>query len=127
MKNWKAWLCVVLIFLAGIAIGMIAGHRMTVSTMQKAARDPAFLRQMIVKRLSCKLDLTDDQRKSIEAIITDSQVSIRDLRSEAEPRFSDILKNAERQIAEVLNAEQQEEFRELLEERRKVWGGASTD
>jgi len=121
MKNWKAWLCVTLIFIAGIVIGVIAGHRMTISTMQKAARDPAFLRQMIVKRLSCKLDLSEDQRKSIEGIITDSQVSIRDLRGEVEPRFADILKNAERQITEVLNAEQQEQFRRMLEERRKLW------
>jgi len=121
MKNPKAWLCVVLIFIAGIVIGMIAGHRMTLSVMQKASRDPAYLRQMIVKRLSCKLDLSEDQRKSIEGIITDSQVSIRDLRGEVEPRFADILKNAERQIAEVLNAEQQEQFRRMLEERRKLW------
>lgn len=114
-------MCVTLIFIAGIVIGVIAGHRMTISTMQKAARDPAFLRQMIVKRLSCKLDLSEDQRKSIEGIITDSQVSIRDLRGEVEPRFADILKNAERQITEVLNAEQQEQFRRMLEERRKLW------
>ena len=121
MKKWKAWLCVIAIFLAGIVIGLIAGHRMTLSFARKAAADPAFMRQVIVKRLSCKLDLTDDQRKSIEGIIADSQVSIRDLRSEVEPRFTDILKNAERQITEVLNAEQQEEFRELLAERRKFW------
>ena len=122
MKKWKAWLCVVGIFLAGVVLGGIIGHRMTVLFAQKAATDPAFMRQAIVKRLSCKLDLTDDQRKSIEGIIADSQVSIRDLRAEVEPRFSDILKNGERQITELLDARQQEKFRKMLAERRKFWG-----
>ena len=123
MKKWKAWLCVIAIFLAGAILGGIVGHRVTLATVQRASREPAFLRQMIVKRLSWKLDLTEDQRKSVEGIIADSQVSIRDLRSEVEPRFTDIVSNAERQIQEVLNADQQEKFRELIAERRKFWKG----
>jgi len=121
MKTWKAWLCVIGIFLAGVVLGGIIGHRMTASFARKAATDPVFMRQVIVKRLTSKLDLTDSQRKQVESIVRDSQVSIHDLRTEVEPRFSDILKNAERQITEVLDARQQEEFRKMIAERRRLW------
>lgn len=121
MKKWKAWVCLIAIFLAGAVLGGIIGHRVTLHVMQRAARDPVYMRQMIVKRLTCKLDLKEDQRKSIESIIADSQVSIRDLRSEVEPRFTEIVKNAENQIQEVLDAKQQQEFRRLIAERRKLW------
>jgi hypothetical protein len=121
MKNWKAWIWVIAIFVSGMILGVIAGHLVTVKKAQEAARDPEVRRQMIVKRLSRKLDLTEDQRKSVDAIVADAQVSIRDLRKEVEPRFSEIIRNSERQITEVLNAEQQEEFRKLMEEKRRLW------
>lgn len=121
MKPWKAWACVIGIFIAGVVLGVVIGHRMTMRFAQKAATDPAFMRQVILKRLTSKLDLTEGQRKQIESIVRDSQVSIHDLRTEVEPRFSDILRNAERQITEVLDARQQEEFRKLIEERHRLW------
>jgi Spy/CpxP family protein refolding chaperone len=121
MKNWKAWFWVVAVFLAGVALGLVGGHLLALKKTREVVRNPEVRRQMIVKRLSRKLDLTDDQRKSIEAIIADAQVSIRDLRQEVQPRFEDVIQNAERQISEVLTAEQQEEFRKFMAERKRLW------
>ena len=121
MNKWKAWLCVIGIFLAGAVVGGIIGHRVTVQLAQKALNEPAFMRRAIVKRLTYKLDLSDDQRKQVEAIVADSQTSIRQLRSEVEPRFDGILKNAEGRIDKILNPEQQAEFKKLLSERRRLW------
>ena len=121
MKNWKAWLWVIAIFLAGALFGAVATTLATRSFIRKAANNPEFVHQMIVKRLSSRLDLDPEQRRQVDEIVIRTQARVRELRAQVQPQFVLILADSEDEISAVLNPAQREQFKEFIAERKKLW------
>jgi len=122
----KAILLVALVFVLGIALGAVGVYvvttRVHAARPQAAApggRSPA----SVVARLDAELDLTPDQEKQIEAILTDTQARYAEIHRQADPEYDQARHQGRVRIREILTPEQQPKFdlflRRVDEERRR--------
>jgi Spy/CpxP family protein refolding chaperone len=124
-SNRKAILLVALVFVLGIALG--AGGVYVLTTRVHAARAQAAAPggrspASVVARLDGELNLTPDQEKKIEAILTDTQARYAEIHRQADPEYDQARHQGRVRIREVLTPEQQPKFDQFLrrvdEERR---------
>jgi Spy/CpxP family protein refolding chaperone len=125
-SNRKAILMVALVFVLGIALGAAGVY--VVTTRVHAARPQAAGREGrspadVVARLDRELDLTSDQEKQIEAILTDTQARYAEIHRQADPEYDQARQQGRDRIREVLTPEQKPKFDQFLrrvdEERRR--------
>jgi Spy/CpxP family protein refolding chaperone len=122
MKNWKAILGVLAIFVLGIIAGGLITHRI----YQKRIR--AFLRgqgavpaELIVRQMSSQLNLTADQRAQVVPIINDTRQRIQRIRVQAEPQVREAFQETERRVRELLTPEQCAKFDKIVAEHKARW------
>ncbi len=125
-SNRKAILLVALVFVLGLALGAagvyVVTTRVHAARPQAAApggRSPAD----VVARLNGELNLTPDQQKKIEAILSDTQARYAEIHRRAAPEYDQARHEGRVRIREILTPEQQPKFAEFLrrvdEERRR--------
>ncbi len=124
--NRKAALLVALVFVLGIALGAAGVY--VVTTRVHAARPQAaapggLVPADVVARLNGELNLTPDQQKQIEAILTDTQARYAEIHRQAAPEYDQARHQGRVRIRELLTPEQQPKFDQFLrrvdEERRR--------
>lgn len=121
MKRFQPWLLLILVFLAGLALGVV-GTRATVRHfVYQAARDPEVMREMIEKRVSRRLRLDPQQQAKVREILVRKQAELKDLRSEFQPRFLSIMDAGKAEIESALTPEQRQRFEQLQQENRQWW------
>ena len=74
--------------------------------------------EQAVERLTRELDLSDDQKDKVQAIIEESFANRRELRARHREEMEALRGTAEEQFATVLTGDQMEELRELWEARQ---------
>ena len=101
----KVWLVLVVVFVLGsITGGAVTGFYRAMSRPERGApRDR-------VEKLRRDLSLTDEQMKSVSAILDDTKNEYKALRQELKPRFDEPRQKARTKIRALLNAEQQQKF-----------------
>ena len=101
----KVWLVLVVVFVLGsITGGAVTGFYRSMSRPERGApRDR-------VEKLRRDLSLTDEQMKSVSAILDDTKNEYKALRQELKPRFDEPRQKARGKIRALLNAEQQQKF-----------------
>ena len=105
----KVWLVLVVVFLlgsftGGAVIGGITGFYRGMSRPDRnAPRDK-------MEKLRRDLNLTDDQVKSVSAILDETKNEYKTLRTELKPRFEEPRQKARARIRALLSAEQQQKF-----------------
>ena len=101
----KVWLVLVVVFVLGsITGGAVTGFYRAMSRPERGApRDR-------VEKLRRDLSLTDEQMKSVSAILDDTKNDYKALRQELKPRFDEPRQKARTKIRALLNAEQQQKF-----------------
>ena len=77
-----------------------------------------FLNKQFVQQLNDELQLSDDQRKQIQKIISQGQQNTRDLWKLVGPQFQLIWRDTRVQIRQVLTPEQRKKFEMLVKEQR---------
>lgn len=107
-----AILVLVLTFGAGFAAGLFTGHMHALRTF-RPERLPEFATRAIVGRLDHHLDLTDRQRKQVEAIIQRRHRAISEIRGNVSPQIHAQLEQANREITRVLTPEQRKKFEKI--------------
>ena len=122
MKTWKAILGVVLVFLIGVAIGVM----LTAKFVELRVRDaidsgPEEMVQMIERRLTQKLDLTREQRAALRPILGKAQARIRITRQKTDPEIRDILEETRTEVRATLTSEQVRTYDALVGEARRKW------
>jgi hypothetical protein len=123
MKKWKPILALVLVFLAGLVMGVVSTRVVTRRVIRGAIEHPDRVREYIERDLVRKLKLDLDQQAKVHATLVDSQQQLETLRSDFEPRFVTIMSNAQAHISEVLTPEQKVKFDKLREENRRIFPG----
>ncbi len=126
MKNAKAMVGIVLIFALGAACGATGMH------MYHRARMEAFIKggaesreEVIVSRLTHRLGLDSRQQEQVRTIISENHRAMRQVRQQYHPQIQAILDQGQQRIAALLRPDQQEKFRQIIEERRghhPPWG-----
>lgn len=124
MKNWKAILGVVAVFL----LGMAAGGLLTVGIIRRQIErgSPAVAR-LVERRLAWKLRLDAAQREQLRVIIADAQAQMRAVRSQIRPQVEAILDDAVAKERATLRPDQQEKFDGLVAKSRTRWQRFSSD
>ena|SRR5215471_262628 len=101
----KVWLVLVVVFVLGsLTGGAVTGfyHSMT-RPERNAPRDK-------MEKLRRDLSLTDDQVKSVSAILDDTRNEYKALKTELKPRFEEPRQKARIKIRALLTADQQQKF-----------------
>lgn len=133
-SRWKAGVLLVLVFVAGAAVG-IAGDRLdlipkpiqateSADPGRDAADRPLRERgddedegQTTIERFADDLGLTAAQRTEIEALLDRYRASTRELWHEVRPKYRALMDSVRNEIEAVLTPEQAEQYRALLRER----------
>jgi Spy/CpxP family protein refolding chaperone len=119
MKNVKAIIGIVLVFVLGAASGAVVTHmvyRDRMATFIKGG--PESREEVIVSRLTRKLSLDVRQQEQVKAIVHEDHLAIRQIRNQYRPQIQGILEQGQARIMALLNPEQRDKFRKILEERR---------
>lgn len=123
MKTLKVLGLVALIFVAGVAGGVVATRFMLRRMVQYINLHPNIARTNIEMnidmRLNRRLALNAEQRDQVRQILKDSREKMRDVREEFQPRLNEISLEARTNIYAVLQPYQQDRFAEFLEENRQ--------
>ncbi|MBA4149156.1 MAG: hypothetical protein H0X66_13665 [Verrucomicrobia bacterium] len=121
MKSSKPILVLLLVFLAGLAVG-VAGTRYVVrKQFEHAAREGGFFRDRMERELLNNLNLSAEQQEEVKKIFTRRWEEFRQLRTEFHPRFTNIAARTEADIKAVLTPEQRVEFEKLVKEKKALW------
>jgi Spy/CpxP family protein refolding chaperone len=114
-----AGVVIVLVFLAGTAVGFFLHHTMLRRGFPGLAiggpppGPPPGMRRWMLERLDRELDLTAAQHARIDTVLTRREADLRTLMSEARPRFEAIATRTRTEIQAVLTPAQQEEFAKI--------------
>jgi hypothetical protein len=113
MKNWKSFLLLVLVFLAGIAVGVVGTRTVARHLVRRAIAEPERLQNFVERDLAWKLRLDKPQRVRLHEILTESRGQLRELRQQFQPQTAMVLSNANAQISALLTPEQSARFEDF--------------
>lgn len=119
VNTWKVVLATVVIFAAGVLTGGLTArlqHRAE-ERLRPGADAWMLPRLEFLRRAQRELDLTDEQRRQIEAIFRESRERMRPVWQQALPEMRAELARVREQMREVLTPRQRDQFERLLQDR----------
>ena len=120
MKNAKPIIGIMLVFALGAASGAVATHMYHRDRMESFIKGgPESREEFIVSRLSRKLDLDPRQQVQVRTIVHENHLAMRQVRKQFHPQIRAILDQGQTRISAVLRPEQQEKFRQIIQERKR--------
>jgi hypothetical protein len=114
-------LLIALVFLAGVAAGVVGTRIAIRHWMNSAIQRPEKVQLLLERNLRWRLHLDARQRAEVHRILTDARVQLRDLREEYRPQFVAIVTNTEAQISAILTPEQEARFEKMQRENRRFF------
>ena len=115
MKRMLALLLVFVLFLCGIAVGILGTHLFYVHHL----RQPGALADQVLehhsRRLIRELDLRPDQQAVLAGILADTKVEIAGIRRDAVEKLRVLHHEASGRLEEILDPEQKERLRRYQE------------
>ena len=121
MKSLKAWVLLLLVFMAGFGGGIVTTRVVIRHFVQHAIKDPDFMRHVVEKRMAARLLLDSTQREKLAGILLRTQSELKDLRGEFQPRFLAIMTDTQSQVADILSPAQRERLEKLKAEHEHWW------
>ena len=122
MIRWKFWTIIIVIFITGCLLGSagtVLYIRHVVSGIVRG--DSQAFTSIIMKKLSWKLDLTDQQEVRAEEIVRSGQDDWIEVRRQFAPRVREIIRDTVDELKMILSPDQAEELDRLVEEAQKRW------
>jgi len=119
MKTLKVCLVVGLIFIAGVAGGVVATRITLRRFVQNAIQNPEVINLKIEREMARKLRLNPQQRVEVRAILTGTRQRLKTLRQDFQPQFTNIVQDARTQISAVLTTQQKAKFEEFQTENQR--------
>jgi Spy/CpxP family protein refolding chaperone len=117
-----AGVVIVLVLLAGVAIGYFLHHAVQwrhgppgFGVGGPPSGPPPQLKGRMLERLDRELKLTPEQHAKIDSVLTRREADLRALMTETRPRFDSIAVRTRSEIKAVLTPEQQEEFGKIVQ------------
>jgi Spy/CpxP family protein refolding chaperone len=118
MKNWKAILSVVAVFLLGVAAGGLVTASLIHRRVQHMGHGgPRGMEEAIVRRMSRRLELDKAQQEQLRVIVHESQREMEPVRKQME----EVLARAQTKIRGILTSDQAAKFDKFVTEGRARW------
>ncbi len=115
MKNFKAIAGILLVFLLGAAGGGLVTHMIHVTRFERFISGGHRMREdVIVERLTKKLDLDSRQQEEVRVIVHETHDGIRQVRSRIKPQIEALLTAGQDRIKTVLRPDQREKFDKII-------------
>ena len=121
MKMFKLSLLIALVFLAGVAAGVVGTRIAIRHWVNSAIQRPEKVQMLLERNLRWRLRLDAHQRVEVHRILTDARGQLKDLRQQYRPQVITILSNTEAQISAILTPEQQARFEKMQQENRRFF------
>jgi Spy/CpxP family protein refolding chaperone len=119
MKNIMAISGILLVFLLGAAGGALVTHMIHEARFEHFISGGHRMREdVIVERLTKKLDLDGRQQEQVRAIMQETHDGIRQARSRIRPQIEALLTAGQDRIKAVLRPDQREKFDRIITERK---------
>lgn len=119
----KAVLLVLLVFALGIALGGVGMYVVTSRVQAARAQTTAHTPANTMALFTRDLNLTADQQKQIQAILSDTRARYGVLHDKFDPEYERVRHEGRERIRQLLTPEQQPKFEDLLrrmdEDRRR--------
>ena len=114
MKSKKMWIAFVLVFLSGIAIGLVAGM-LVKKTPQKRSEQKhhGMMKMRLLRHMSKELNLTSDQKKNVDTILISMTKDISAYQTEQRPKIQSIIESAFAEIDKILTVDQKTKMLKL--------------
>lgn len=120
-RRWPTVLLALTIFAAGAVCGAGATVLVVVKRVQHAIHHPEEAPARLAGVLQRRLDLTNEQRSQVEAIIAKRQQELMDIRRQFQPQIAGQLDQLRDEIDEVLTDEQREHWESLYKNYVTRW------
>jgi len=115
MNRVRPWLLLVLVFVAGMGVGMMG----TRAVARYLIINPGVIGAQLERDLFRELNLTPEQRVKAQKIFAHTQEQLRALRGETQGRVRTILESSNEEIAAILTPEQLPAFKKWVEQKRQ--------
>ncbi|MEO6183504.1 MAG: hypothetical protein ABIP71_10505 [Verrucomicrobiota bacterium] len=129
MSSWRIILATLVIFCSGVVLGVLINkktsrklenrHPFTGAVSNAPSSASHLVQREFLRRLDRDLNLTPEQRVSIEKILKESQDHTREIREKIAPEMKEEIKKVREQIRLQLTPEQQKKFEEKIKAQRK--------
>jgi len=116
MKYLKPIVLLLLVFMAGISVGVVGTRYEIRRSIRQAVRQPELVRLRIERDLTRELALDPAQQTKLDEILVDTQQQVTIARQERLPRFRAILAETQKRISEILTPEQRQKFEKIQAE-----------
>ena len=122
MSTWRTILGILLIFLAGILVGMGATRFYVKHRIEKVvAGGPPAARELVVRQLSRELGLDASQREEVARVVERGQARMTAVRAKYQPEVEQIVADSVAQIEPSLSPSQRAKLQALHEKVRARW------
>ncbi len=127
MKTFKLLALITLVFMAGVAAGVVGTRLVIRHWVNTAIQRPENFQLLLERNLRWQLRLDARQRVEVHRILTGARVRLRDLRQEYRPQVVAVLTNTETQISAILTPEQQARFEQMQQQNQHFLQPAPPD
>ena len=92
MKQWKSILLLLLVFFAGLAVGVVGTRAIVRRAVQQAVIHPEKAQLLMERNLTRRLQLDHEQQAQLHAILTATRGQLGAVRKEFQPRTMAVLR-----------------------------------
>jgi hypothetical protein len=115
MKNWKSILLLVIVFCAGLAVGVVGTRIAVRRVIQQAMTHPERLQTFMERNLTRRLRLDNEQQVKLHGILTEARGQLTGLRQQFQPQAAEILRDTDQKISALLTPGQAERYQKFKE------------
>jgi hypothetical protein len=122
MKKWKLWTGMLLIFIAGGAVGTIGtGLFVKHKIVSIIEEGQPVVEKLAVRILSRRLDMTADQKSETARIIRETQQRLHAFRLRVRPEALEIITTGKEDIRALLDPDQKKTLDQLYAKMKRRW------
>src|SRR5262249_606115 len=121
MKTFKPLVLLLLVFVAGILVGVVGTRVAVRHVIHRVVANPDLIWIRIQRVLAADLRLNPDHCATVDRLLSESHEQIRTLPAEYQPRSLPVIEKARADIAAALRPEQRAKFDKMLEEKERLW------
>jgi hypothetical protein len=128
MKNWKAILGVVVVFLLGMTAGGFLTGAVAAKRLNRLLHgQTAYTAEEITRRLSRQLRLDAGQREQMLTLVQAVQAQITDARGQCQPKILAALDDFYTKARVVMRPDQLERYDKVVAEHKAKWANYKSD